>query len=244
MTHRRGDELGLGTCPDDHRASGVGLRAFGLIATPEWLPGGAGLSWRVGDAVLKPHVSPDYQAWLGTDLAGINQDGFRLPTVLRTLDGAWVADGWGALTMIPGSPVSGSQADWAIVLAAGRALHDATAHLPRPPLLEARTDAWARADRATWGSHPIDVPADLSDLVSRLSGAFAPLGPDQLIHGDLTTNVLVAKGTSPGSSTLADWRSPQYAEGIVVADAPAGTPHRQMHSLGVHRSAVARFLHF
>ena len=194
-----------------------------------------------------PTSAPDYQAWLGADLAGINQDGFRLPTVLRTLDGAWAADGWGALTMIPGSPVSGSQADWAIVLAAGRALHDATAHLPRPPFLEARTDAWARADRATWGSHPIDVPADLSDLVSRLSGAFAPLGPDQLIHGDLTTNVLVAKGTSPGIIDFSPyWRSPQYAEGIVVADAlcwHAAPPDLHL-SLGVPLSAVARGLHF
>ena len=139
-----------------------------------------------------------------------------------------MADGWGALTMIPWLPVSGSQADWAIVLAAGRALHDATAHLPRPPLLEARTDAWARADRATWGSHPIDVPADLSDLVSRLSGAFAPLGPDQLIHGDLTTNVLVAKGTSPGVIDFSPyWRSPHTRKESSWPTPSAGTPHRQ-----------------
>ena len=195
-----------------------------------------------------PTSAPDYQAWLGTDLAGINQDGFRLPTVLRTLDGAWAADGWGALTMIPGSPVSGSQADWAIVLAAGLASHDATAHLPRPPFLKARTDAWARADRATVG-----LPSDRCSGRSvrpgalRLSGAFAPLGPDQLIHGDLTTNVLVAKGTSPGIIDFSPyWRSPQYAEGIVVADAlcwHAAPPDLHL-SLGVPLSAVARGLHF
>lgn len=221
--------------------------AFGLTGTPVPLPGGAGLSWRVGDAVLKPHVSPEYQAWLGTDIAGIRQDGFHLPTVLRTLDGAWVAHGWGALTLIPGSSLSGGQADWAIVIAAGRALHAATAQLPRPPFLRSRTDGWARADRSTWDHHTIKVPAELEELVSRLRRAFAPLGPSQLIHGDLTTNVLVAPRTSPGIIDFSPyWRSPQYAEGIVVADAlcwHAAPPDLHL-SLGVPLAAVARGLHF
>lgn len=47
-------------------------------------------------------------------------------------------------------------------------------------------------------------------------------GPVQLVHGDLTSNVLLDQSRAPGIIDVSPyWRPAQYAEGIVVADALA-----------------------
>lgn len=64
------------------------LQAFGLRGEPCPLPGGQCTTWHVGDVVLKPGSDPRLQAWLGTELATVNQVGFVLPEVVRCRMGA------------------------------------------------------------------------------------------------------------------------------------------------------------
>lgn len=112
--------------------------------------------------VLKP-VEEAQQAWLGDVLPTIPQDGFRLASVAQPSSGGWTCDGWGAASLIPGE--SGdrlSTTDLLAVLAAGRAFHAATQHLPRPSAsVDSRTDPWAYADAAAWGERQLDVVSPL-----------------------------------------------------------------------------------
>ena len=173
------------------------LRAFELTGTPVPLTGGQGGAWRVGSVVLKEDTDPRLQEWLGTVLAGVEQAGFVLPEVLRAADGRWVVDGWGASAFVPGTSSETGRVDVSTVLTAGRAFHAATQALPRPAFLAEREDWWARADRAAWGEAPAEVIAPLRPLVAELEALLAPLGPDQLIHADLTGNVLARPGRPP-----------------------------------------------
>ena len=61
---------------------------------------------------------------------------------------------------------------------------------------------------------------EVNGLARRPAAALEPLGPDQLVHGDLTRNVLFAPGLPPAVIDVSlYWRPPAYAEGVVVADA-------------------------
>lgn len=223
------------------------LQAFGLRGEPSPLPGGQGTTWRVADVVLKPRTDPAVQAWLGTELAAIDQVGFVLPDIVRVTDGRWVVDGWGATALLPGSSSETLDVDWLMVLTAGRAFHRATRDLPRPAWLGDRSDWWAQADHAAWDERPMDVIRPLQPLVARLRHAVAPLGCEQLVHADLTGNVLVGVGHPPGIIDVSPyWRPTAYAEGVVVADAICwhDAQHSLVHDAGVSLAAVARGLLF
>ncbi len=223
------------------------MTAFGVVGPAVPLPGGQGASWRVGDVVLKPDVDAGFQEWLGVTVSGIEQHGFRLPVVRRADDGAWVVQGWGAQSMVPGATVDDGATNWGAVITASRALHDATAHLPRPAFLDRRTDPWAVADRAAWGETSRRVRPDLRDLVGRLGAVPSPPGAAQLVHGDLAGNVLLVPA---GPASVIDfspyWRPPSYAEGIVVADALCwhGAAPELLGEVDVPVEAVARGLLF
>ncbi len=188
------------------------------------------------------------QEWLAGALADVTPVGFRLAEPVRARDGAWVAGGWAAMRWIEGSePDYSAVSTWSQILAAGRAFHRAVAHLPRPDFLDARQDWWARADRAVWGERAVRFRPEFAALARRLQGAPEPSGRPQIVHGDLTNNVLFAAGLAPGVIDISPyWRPPAYAEGIVVADALCwhGAPATLWEAVDVPVAAVARALLF
>ena len=165
----------------------------------------------------------------------------------RAADGAWVVDGWAAQSVVPGHATHGASADWRSVIDASRALHRATRALDRPGLVDLREDPWARADRAAWNEAPRQVRPALSGVVARLTAALAPLGPAQLVHGDLTNNVLLVPFGPPSIIDFSPyWRPPSYAEGIVIADALCwhDASPEILEEVDVPLAAVARGLLF
>lgn len=197
------------------------LEAFGLSGRPEPLEGGQGRSVRVADAVLKPGVDAAETAWaagLMERLRGHRE--FRVPRYLRAADGAHVVEGWAATGFLTGEP--GPAGRWGALLAAGRAFHGALREVPRPARLDDHRHPWAVADRLAWGEAPADaeLPADVRRLVTRLEGLRAPVdAPAQLIHGDLTGNVLFAAGRAPAVIDFSPyWRPVGYADAIVTVD--------------------------
>lgn len=81
------------------------------------------------------------------------RDGLRLSRPVPTRDSAWVYGGWSATRWVEGEEPDYSVESTRIdIIDASRALHRAVAHLARPDCLDARTDRWAIADRAVWGS--------------------------------------------------------------------------------------------
>jgi uncharacterized protein (TIGR02569 family) len=105
-------------------------------------------------------------------------------------------------------------------MAVGERFHAALRGIPRPPFLDRRSSPWAISDRVAWGEIPAGDFAQVRHL-PRLSGALRPVAaPGQLIHGDLTGNVLFHDQLPPAIIDLSPyWRPAAFGSAIVVADA-------------------------
>lgn len=206
------------TTPGRDRPSREVLAAFGSDGDPGPLPGGRGLAWRVGDLAFKPlDASPAELDWQATVLPSIPMEGFRLSFPQRTVGGELVVDGWTAWSYLPGEHRT---ARWPDVIAVGDRFHRAMAGLARPSFVAARTDPWAIGDRVAWGEASVDPYRDVPH-VARLVDRLGPVeAQSQLIHGDLTGNVLFADALPPAVIDLSlYWRPAAFATAIIVADA-------------------------
>jgi hypothetical protein len=107
---------------------------------------------------------------------------------------------------------------WLELLASCERFHLASAHLPRPRFIEERTHAWAVGDRVAW--EEADVPSPDPSL-ERLVALRQPISlPSQLVHGDLTDNVLFDDELTPAIiDPTPYWRPATFASAIVVHDA-------------------------
>jgi uncharacterized protein (TIGR02569 family) len=223
------------------------LRAFGVNGPARPLDGGQGTSWVVEDLVLKPADGP-LHGWLAEVLATLTPVDFRIAEPVRACDGAWISHGWSATRWVEGSePDYSTISTWHEILAAGRAFHRAVAHLGRPGLLDLRQDWWAQADKAAWGERDIRFHPEFAPVALRLRNASAPRGRPQIVHADLTKNILFAPGIAPAVIDVSPyWRPPAYAEGVVVADALCwhDAPASLWKTVDVSVAAVARALLF
>lgn len=194
------------------------IAAFGAVGHPSRLGGGQGTSWLVGDTVLKPlDQDPDNLAWQAELFSSIRCVGFRVARPRRAHDETLVVDGWCAWERVEGRH---EERRWADVIAVGERFHDALTGVPRPSFFDRRTDPWAMGDRVAWGERPAGDFANVKH-VPRLVAALRPLdASSQLVHGDLTGNVLFADGLPPAVIDFASyWRPTGFAAAIVVADA-------------------------
>ena len=223
------------------------LQAFGVEKPARRLRGGQGSSWVADGLVFKADGGPVHQ-WLGRSLDDVVTDGVRLSLPVPARDGAWVRRGWAATQWVEGGePDYSAASTWIEIIEAGRAFHRAVAHLARPDCLDTRTDRWAIADRAVWGESRIHFLPELVDLAGRLEAALEPMGEPQIVHADLTRNVLFAPALAPAVIDISPyWRPPAYAEGVVVADALCwhGASAALLEQTGVSGAAVARALLF
>lgn len=190
------------------------LDAFGVAGAATPLEGGEGRSWRAGDLVLKPCDDVVEWAWLGEFLPSVHQEGFRLALPVRARDGRWVVGGWSAQASLEGVHTE----RWSEVLQVGRRFNGSVAALARPAFIDQRTHPWSVGDRVAWDEveRPIDHP-----LLERLSAIREPVDlPSQVIHGDLTENVLFADHLPPAVIDVTPyWRPSGYSLAIVTADA-------------------------
>jgi uncharacterized protein (TIGR02569 family) len=194
------------------------LRTFGVAGTPLPLEGGRGSSWRVGDAVLKPLDHSEEQLdWQADVYAAIKCDGFRIAHPLRAESGSLIIEGWCAWEALEGRH---EERRWPEIVAVGERFHTALAAVPRPTFIARRTDPWSIGDRVAWGELPVSDFTNVKHL-ARLTSALKPIEAEsQVIHGDLTGNVLFDDRLPPAIIDLAAyWRPPAFASAIVVADA-------------------------
>ena len=229
------------------RPSSTVLHAFGVDGPARRLAGGQGTSWAVDDVVLKPDGGALHE-WLADAFADVTSHAFRLAAPVRTRDGAWCVQGWSATRWVQGAePDYSAVSTWQEILTAGRAFHRAVSHLPRPTFLDTHRDWWAQADRVAWGERAVRFVPEFAALARRLWEALQPLGRPQLVHADLTQNVLFNPGRPPAIIDISPyWRPPAYAEGIVVADALCwhDAPSSVWKTVDVSAAAVARALLF
>ncbi|MGW2178184.1 aminoglycoside phosphotransferase [Streptomyces sp. NPDC001732] len=179
----------------------------------------------MGDVVLKPTGDSADVEWAARLMDGLQKrKDFRVPQFLRSVSGGFVVGGWVATRFLTGEP--GPAGRWDSLLAAGRAFHEALRDVPRPDRLDVRQHPWAVADRVAWGEANAQVPAQIYELLTRLQALREPVDARaQLIHGDLTGNVLFAPRLAPAIIDFSPyWRPVAYADAIVVVD---GLLHHQ-----------------
>ncbi|KAL6365663.1 hypothetical protein LRP88_01664 [Fusarium phalaenopsidis] len=211
------------------------LEAFSILAEPVPIDGGRGLCFQAGNVVLKPSDDDQEAEWVAglcESIMAKAPSGYRISRPIRSQHG-FVFEGGTAWALVPGrsAPASNFEA----ILKACRAFHADIAIIctERPPFLVERRNRWTEADLVTWGEKSIrdvaDVNADILSLVNpvlqQLSQLRKELPSDigsQLIHGDLTGNVLFDENNPTAPPGIIDitpyWRPALFAEAIVVAD--------------------------
>jgi uncharacterized protein (TIGR02569 family) len=195
------------------------LAAFGAAGAPlRPLAGGQGSSWLAGELVFKPADTDARQLeWQAGVYAAITCDGFRIARPRRSADGALCVDGWCAWERVPGRH---QERRWPDIIDAGERFHAALSGIPRPGFLDRRADPWAISDRVAWGELPADDFGEVKHL-PRLVAALRPVrAASQLLHGDLTGNVLFDDRLPPAIIDFSPyWRPVGFASAIVIADA-------------------------
>jgi uncharacterized protein (TIGR02569 family) len=128
-----------------------------------------------------------------------------------------VIDGWSAWRWLEGEH---TPRRWPEIIAAGEAFHQVLEGVERPTFIDRRAHPWAIGDKVAWGELPPDDYKRAKHLL-RLARALRRISqPAQLIHGDLTGNVLFAANHDPAIIDFSPyWRPSGYASAIVVADA-------------------------
>ncbi len=198
--------------------------AFGVSGdVPQVLSGGHRAAFRCGAVVLKQVQDHVEASWLAGVFEQIWVPGVRLARPVRASDGRWVIAGWVAHRFVAGrsSPRFGE------VIEAGRALHTALGDVAQPRFLQERHDLYSWADRISWGD--LDAADERlgrgvgADAFAALAARRRPIAlPHQLVHGDLTGNVLFAGSALPAVIDMTPyWRPLEWATAVVVVDAIA-----------------------
>jgi len=208
---KRDDEIAIAPPADVQHA-------FGASGSAERFPSGEGRTFRIGRLVLKPARERREAEWIGNVLEGVTEKGFRVARPVRAGDGSWVVGGWTAWQLIEGQS---TKERWSDVIATGEHFHAALRDVPRPGFVDERSHQWALGDRMAFGDARIELPTPLDEHVGQLLPHLGRLDlPSQVIHGDLTENVLFADGLDPAIIDFSPYYRPAgFASAIVVVDA-------------------------
>lgn len=188
------------------------LRAW-RVQDIELLPGGQEEAFRSEHLVLKPAPDRDRCSWLADTLDGLAPDStVRTIRPERSVDGAWVVDGWAAWRWIEGDPWRPAVHE---LLDVSARFHGAVADVPWAPAMRGR-DRWAAADRIAWEEEDHLFAGSLR----MLADARQPVQlSHQLVHGDLHGNVLSHPSLPPAVIDVSPyWRPAAYADAIILVD--------------------------
>ncbi|KAF5251869.1 hypothetical protein FANTH_3051 [Fusarium anthophilum] len=214
------------------------LGAFGIEGSLIHVPGGRGLCYRTSQGMLLRPSDDDreseYIATLCKSLLELHPVDYRVPRPIQVSDfpERYVCDGWTAWEYLEGKTTP--QGKFHILMMACRAFHADVTRLPveRPPFLSTRQNRFTEADLVTWEEKKLgdvdDVNSDVMatiqpilDQLRKLRQPFREEVKNQLIHGDLTGNVLFDSETNNPPAIIditLYWRPAEYAEAIIVAD--------------------------
>jgi uncharacterized protein (TIGR02569 family) len=197
------------------------LKAFDCAGTPERLPGGEGNSFSVENTVFKPIHDIERYEWASEILLRIPQNGFRISTPLKSMQGRFTYAGWGATIYEPGEPINGR---WSEKLEVCRAFHTAIQNLFIPSM-PGSLDRWTQAHKIAWkeSSLPQNIHPEIQRLLHPIFQEYQSLERmKHIIHGDMCGNILFAMDLAPVVIDFSpDYGPKEYSEAILVADAIA-----------------------
>ncbi len=191
---------------------------FGVEGEPVVLPGGEGQSYRVGNLVLKPTTDAIQSRWIAELLRTIPEVEFRVIQPAPTVDEKWVYSGWEANYFIEGETVKGR---WKDKITVSRKFHSQLHGVERPDFIGSRNNPWETADRIVWNEIREEYGENISHISSRLLRMKKPVNlEEQLIHGDMTGNILFHVALPPAVIDFSPyWRPTEYATAIIIVDA-------------------------
>ncbi len=185
------------------------------------LNGGQGTTWLSDETIIKPlDMKPEDARWVAGFVNDIEKcSSFRISKPVLARNGDWIADGWVAWKKVEGIEQSGSYED---KMLACEAYHQAVADVPRPAFLGKGDSPWAVADRAAWQEINFDIPSDFG-LAQEILETYRPLDlSPQIVHGDISGNMLIADGLPPAIIDHTPyWRPAAFAKAVLVVDAIA-----------------------
>ena len=209
--------------------------AFGVKdVTPRPVMWAGRPAWRCGEVLIRPVPDNVVAAWSAGVLDGLQVEGTRVARPVRSSDGRWIVAGWAACRYVAGT----LEPRYDAVLSAAAALHEATAGVERPRLLDSRDDLLTRSAAGAFGERKLALePAVGGTLYAQLAAYRTPirLAP-QVVHPELFGSVLFGPDDVPVVVDLTPcWRPKEWAAAVVVVDALAwggadvGLLHRWSH---------------
>lgn len=192
--------------------------AFGVAGlAPCLVPGGQGVTFRLGDVAIKRCEDTEQTEWLSGVVETVEEQGFRVARPIRASSGRFVVGGWCATRWIDGT--TAIQGRWREAIEACRAFHRALSGVPWSPVLQRMDNPYVRADAAVWTESPREL--NIGPTAGRLCRLLRPVTlPSQLIHGDPSEgNLLFTPGQAPGIIDIAPyWHPADYAIAMLIAD--------------------------
>ncbi len=186
------------------------------------LKGGEGRAWCVGNCVLKLMGGGEQTNWVCETLNGLAQNEVRVPRYRRTSRGEWTHGGWVCCDWLDGEAVeTGAADDWLSVMSAGVNFQKALVGVEKPRWLGKYYTVYTVADLVAWGKKTRWIAAFESLFETlELIAAGTEDEPCQLVHGDLSGNVLLHAELEPAVIDFSPyWRPFWMGPGTVVADA-------------------------
>lgn len=193
------------------------LDAFGLKNAPTKLTGGQGNSYLADGVVLKPVENITEANWTAELFSTIKEDGFRVEKPIKTVSGEWVFDNWCAFSYLDGKEVKGRYTE---KIEISEKFHWSLKGVTEPSFIKASDHPWAIADKMVWGEIPLTYGERLEVAISPLMTQLKNINlENQIIHGDLTGNILFSDTLSPGIIDMSPYFRPkEYASAIIIVD--------------------------
>lgn len=195
--------------------------AFSSHEEPVLLPGGQGNSYVSGGIVLKREEDERIANWMAEFFQGLPDSPLvRLLRPVKSTHGTWMYEGYIAWVYMEGEHVKGHYAE---KLSASMAFHGLMSDVEPPFFLDVPRNSWAAADLVALGEKPFDYDEEFMELYRQIQPHLKPLEMRfQLVHGDLSANILLAPQLPPAIIDFSPaWAPNGFAEGILLADAIA-----------------------
>ena len=193
------------------------LEEFGADGTLEPLSGGEGMSRKSGNIVLKPYQNEEEAIWSADLMNSIKENGFRVARPVMGKHGSWVYRGWTASRFVEGKEDKGRFFE---KIEISKRFHTAIELTERPGFMKTKNNLYVVADKMTWGEQPLTWSHQLNESLAPLVEALKPIHlKDQLIHGDLTGNILFHDTLLPAVIDMTPyWRPAEFATAIIIVD--------------------------
>ena len=194
---------------------------FGLSGKVEQLDGGQGKSVRVGDFVVKPIEEIGKYSWVGSVLEPLDFRDLYLSKPIRSKLENFVEQGFGVTQYIEGQFEVGRLEEKLTVC---NQLNEIIQLIEKPEEWYSWSSPWQQATQMAWNNMSFTDTTDIKSLklIESLKDHYQTISLDtQLIHSDISGNILFNDQHPVIIDFSPEFRSRKYSEALLVTDSIA-----------------------